>query len=168
MNTRNVTEEVASLRARLANLPAETIPSWNEFVDSLREWLPLNGSEPFTFTSEATADPHAVYDDDDDTWTKEIYSIDFEFDGSALNLIINQGDVDGNWDVIAAGGEDEFGFIYANFISTRNYFVSWAHYHLWCVENGGIDPLEEYYRLEDSTVESHLKAAKSMIEYAER
>ncbi len=161
-------EEAASLRARLANLPENPIPTWKQFINNLSEWLPLNGDQPFTFTSGVKSEPYAVYDDDDnETWTKETYSIDFEFDGSALTLIVNQGDNDDNWDVIVAGGEEQYEFIYTNFISPQNYFVSWAHYHLWCAENGGVDPLKAYYKLEDSTVESHLKTAKSMIEYAE-
>jgi hypothetical protein len=167
----NIAEEVASLRTRLENIPKEAIPTWNEFVEGLSEWLPIAAGEPFTFTSEEVSDPHAVFDGDNESWTTETYSVDFEFKENGtddLVVIVNQGDVDGNWDVIAAGGEEEFEFIYRNFLSSRPYFICWAEYHLWCAENGGVDPLENYYRLEDSTVEAHLKSAKDMISYAER
>lgn len=166
----NLNEEITSLYERLESLPDEKIPTWNEFVDSLREWLPIDAGEPFTFTSEAVGDPHAVFYDDEgqSTWTKVSYSIDFQYDENGLQLIVNAGDIDGNWDAIISGGEEEFHSIYTYYISPRLYFISWAEYHLWCAENDGVDPLEEYYRLEDSTVESHLKEARSMIEYAEK
>ena len=116
--------------------------------------------------------------DDCGTWHKTASALDFDPQGEVMEGTVGPVieartvDEDGNWDFDSASfeGDLEWAFFYRTYVSSDQYFIGWAQYHLWCAEHNA-DPLEEWvreYATRQEAVDANIKAAQTQLAYVLR
>ena len=145
--------------------------TWKGFLDECANYIAeIAAGENFRFDSESDVERIPCWNDDNETWSEYAYAYDLVRDGDGLSVIVNKFDGDCSWDevdVLTEECSDSFGRVFSDYFDTNHYFFGWAEYHLWCAENGGVDPLGSFYNSALSTVEGHLKAAEQNVKYLE-
>lgn len=152
----DLNERIAELRTAADNLASlvDYTVSWDEFWKQFPLTVDINNE--FEISEGEGGDNYPVYDGDQ--WTQVCYSFDYGRDVGGLYIGVHEGDADGNWECVGECRGDNFQELYNEWFSMNLYFASWAEYHLWCAENGGVDPLEQFFD-HKPTVERHLEAA---------
>lgn len=151
------------------------LPSFADIWESVAECLPESGrleSEEFGDWQPMRDDDHA--DDEDGGWRKVSYALDFDRNGEVMEgkrgpcIEARSCDDEGNKDFCSATfeGDPDWPFFYREYISSDDHFRNWCRYHLWCAENGGADPLEEYFSGPQS-VDRNLYDALTNLRYLE-
>ena len=114
------------------------------------------------------------YCDDCGTWHKSAYALDFDRNGEVMEgkrgpcIESRSVDQDGNWDFDSGtfDGDKYWEDFYRTYMTSDNHFASWCRYHLWSAENGGADPLDEYFSGPQS-VDRNLYDALTNLRYLE-
>lgn len=146
------------------------VPTFADVWGGVADFLPESGK----FESEEAGDWIPYYCDDCDTWHKSAFALDYDKSGTVMEgqkgpaIEARSVDQDGNWDFDSAtfDGDPDWPFFYRSYISFDDHFAQWCRYHLWSAENGGADPLEEYFSGPQS-VDANIDAALSNLQYLE-
>lgn len=142
-------------------------PTFEEF------WAELNTPEgDFEWRPDEAGDWTPYYCDDCDTWHKTAEAIDIGRKEGKRFVEIRTVDQDGDWDYDTSYEEGEgieaWACIYDLHLgqgSLDEHFRGWAEYHLWCMKHPGKDPCEDFFKDNDKSPASHLKAAEDYAIY---
>jgi len=153
------------------------VPPFAEIWGGVAEYLESSGKR--RLESEEFGDWQPMRDDDnaddpDGGWSKISYALDYDSQGEVMEgekgpvIEARSCDQDGNWDFDSASfdGDKFWPDFYRTYVASDEYFAAWCRYHLWSAENGGADPLEEYYSGPQS-VDANIDAALNNLQYLE-
>jgi hypothetical protein len=164
----SIEARIAAVKQALEDYKKSFVPpaiTWDEFWEPYKAIIPqIASGENFTYENECDVEFTPFYDDDIEKWRLFAYSFDLERnDDDGLCILIYYFDGDCSWEPFEQiTVEDDFSDAYNRFFNTDDYFIGWTEYHLWCAENGGVDPLKEFFH-SATTVENHLSAAEDTI-----
>jgi hypothetical protein len=148
------------------------VPTFADIWGGVAEYLASSGKTKLE--SEEAGEWAPWHCDDCQTWHKTAYSLDYDSQGEVMEgekgpvIEARSCDQDGNWDFDSASfeGDKFWPDFYRAYISSDDHFAAWCRYHLWSAENGGADPLEEYYSGPQS-VDANIDAALRNLHYLE-
>lgn len=152
--------------------PYNSVPpfTWDEFWRNCSVFIPeFSSGKHFNFENQCDVETIPYWDDDAETWSEYAYGFDLLRDEDGLAIIVHKFDGDCSWDEVDRLTEDErdnFCDAFSEYFDANHYFRGWAGYHIWCAQNGGVDPLKTLYdATSGSTIEKHLRAAEDNIKY---
>lgn len=149
---------IAILQKRLdAYIPTYETPTWGQYWQNMSMAIPeYHEDKLFRVDQENGYDALPMYDGE--SWSSVVYAFDHVRDETGLYIVVNEGDVDGNWDVVEEIRENNFEENYNTHLRiAEDFFKGWCEYHLWCAKNGGADPLKQFINTNPS-VEDHIEA----------
>jgi hypothetical protein len=131
-----------------------TMPTFDEFWADVEDYVGIECDQAGDWTPVPSGDGD---------WGSMAECVEFQIEDGIRYIVVRDVDRSGNWDATYYNSE-EFTACYLAHLSTDEHFLGWGEYHLWCAENGGIDPLGEFFT-QPTTVQQHLDAVKDNIKY---